>query len=73
MFVPVQVVVYSNAQVFGRRYSANYLIIHQMGEACICIYVICKINSQKRPDLVPNDLEAVSLEIRQENSQSFIT
>jgi hypothetical protein len=27
---------------------------------------------QKRPDLVPNDLEAVSLEVRQANSQSFI-
>ena len=30
------------------------------------------INYLKRPDLVPNSLEAVSLEIKQENSQSFI-
>ena len=33
---------------------------------------MCNINYQNRPDLVPNDLEAISLEIKQENSQSFI-
>ena len=38
----------------------------------VCIYIRCNINYQKRPDLVPNDLEAVSLEVRQANSQSFI-
>ena len=38
----------------------------------VCIYIRCNINYQKRPDLVPNDLEAVSLEVKQANSQSFI-
>ncbi len=39
----------------------------------VCMYVRCNINYQKRPDLVPNDLEAVSLEVQQANtSQSFI-
>ena len=38
----------------------------------VCIYARCNINYQKRPDLVPNDLEAISLEIKQANSQSFI-
>ena len=38
----------------------------------VCIYIRCNINYQKRPDLVPNDLEAVSIEVRQANSQSFI-
>ena len=36
------------------------------------MYVRCHINYRKRPDLVPNDLEAVSLEVKQANSQSFI-
>ena len=34
----------------------------------VCIYARCNINYLKRPDLVPNDLEAVSLEIKQSNS-----
>ena len=38
----------------------------------VCIYVRCHVNYQKRPDLVPNGLEAVCLEVRQANSQSFI-
>ena len=38
----------------------------------VCIYIRCNINYQKRPDQVSNDLEAVSLEVRQANSQSFI-
>ena len=38
----------------------------------VCMYARCNINYQKRPDLVPNDLEAISLEIKQANSQSFI-
>ena len=38
----------------------------------VCMYARCNINYQNRPDLVPNDLEAISLEIKQANSQSFI-
>ena len=38
----------------------------------VCIYTRSNINYLKRPDLVPNDLEAISLEIKQANSQSFI-
>ena len=38
----------------------------------VCIYARCNINYLKRLDLVPNSLEAVSLEIKQANSQSFI-
>ena len=41
-------------------------------EGGVCIYARCNINYIKRPDLVPNSLEAVSLEIKQANSQSFI-
>jgi hypothetical protein len=38
----------------------------------VCIYLKCHVNYQKRVDLVPNNIEAVCLEIRQANSQSFI-
>jgi exonuclease III len=38
----------------------------------VCIYVRCHINYENRPDLVPTDLEAVCVEIKQANSQSFI-
>ena len=45
---------------------------NRMGEVFTCMYAGCNINYQKRPDLVPNDLEAISLEIKQANIQSFI-
>ena len=38
----------------------------------VCMYARYNKNYQKRPDVVPYDLEAISLEIKQENSQSFI-
>ena len=38
----------------------------------VCIYVRCHVNYENRPDLIPNDLEAVCLEIKQANSKSFI-
>ena len=38
----------------------------------VCIYVRCHVNYETRPDLIPNDLEAVCLEIKQANSKSFI-
>ena len=38
----------------------------------VCIYVRCHVNYENRPDLIPNDLEAVCLEIKQANSTSFI-
>ena len=34
----------------------------------VCIYIRCHVNYNKRFDLVPTDLEAVCLEIRQANS-----
>lgn len=36
----------------------------------VCIYVRCDINDLKRPDLVPNDLEAIFVKIKQENIAS---
>ena len=30
----------------------------------VCIYDMCHVNYENRPDLIPNDLEAVSLEIK---------
>ena len=42
--------------------------IERGGGGGVCIYARCNINYLKRPDLVPNDLEAVSLEIKQSNS-----
>ena len=38
----------------------------------VCIYVRCYINYKNRPDLIPKDLEAISLEIKQVKSKSFI-
>ena len=38
----------------------------------VCIYERCHVNYEKRPDLVPNNLEAVCLEIKQANSQFYI-
>ena len=40
--------------------------------AGVCIYVRCHVNYENRPDLTPNDLEAVCLEVKQANSRSFI-
>jgi exonuclease III len=37
----------------------------------VCTYVRCHVNYENRPDLIPNDLEAVCLEIKQANSKSF--
>ena len=37
-----------------------------------CIYVRCRVNYENRPDLIPKDVKAVSLEIKQANSKSFI-
>ncbi len=36
----------------------------------VCMYV--SINYQKRPDLVPNDLEAVSLEVKQAKTENLL-
>ena len=36
------------------------------------MYIRCHVNSETRLDLVPPDLEAVCVEIRQANIQSFI-
>ena len=33
---------------------------------------MCHVNYEDRPDLIPNDLEAVYLEIKQANSKYFI-
>ena len=38
----------------------------------VCIYIRRHINYENRPDLVPTGLEAVCVEIKQANSQSFI-
>ena len=38
----------------------------------VCIYVTCNVNYQNRPDLVPNGLEAVCVEIKLTNTQSFV-
>jgi hypothetical protein len=38
----------------------------------VCVYVRCHVNYENRLDLIPNDLEAVCLEIKQANSKSFI-
>ena len=38
----------------------------------VCIYIRCHVNYTLRSDLVPTDLEAVSVETNQANSQSFI-
>ena len=40
------------------------------GGVCMCIR--CHVNYENRPDLIPNDLEAICLEIKQANSKSFI-
>jgi hypothetical protein len=39
---------------------------------CVCMYIRCHVNYENRPDLVPPDLEAVCVEIKHANSQSFI-
>ena len=41
-------------------------------EGGVCIYIRCHVNYENRPDLIPNDLEALCLEIKQANSRSFI-
>ena len=38
----------------------------------VCMYIRCHVNYENRPDLIPNDLEAICLEIKQANSKSFI-
>ena len=38
----------------------------------VCIYTRSNINYLKRPDLVPNDHGAISLEIKSASSQAFI-
>ena len=38
----------------------------------VYISIGCHVNYENRPDLIPNDLEAVCLEIKQANSRSFI-
>ena len=36
------------------------------------MYIRCHVNYENRPDLIPNDLEVICLEIKQANSKSFI-
>ena len=38
----------------------------------VCMYIRCHVNYENRPELVPSDPEAVCVEIKQANSQSFI-
>ena len=38
----------------------------------VCIYVRCNLNYENCSDLVPNGLEAVCVEIKPTNTQSFI-
>ena len=38
----------------------------------VCMYIRRHVNYENCPDLVPTDLEAVCVEIKQANSQSFI-
>ena len=38
----------------------------------VCMYIRCHVNYENRPDLIPYDLEAICLEIKQANSKSFI-
>ena len=37
----------------------------------VCMYIRCHVNYENRPDLIPNDLEAICFEIKQANSKSF--
>jgi hypothetical protein len=38
----------------------------------VCVYVRCHVNYENRPDLIPNDLETVCLEMKQASSKSVI-
>ena len=38
----------------------------------VCMYIRCHVSHENRPGLVPSDLQAVCVEIKQANSQSFI-
>ena len=68
-----------NETRLGSSISDDLVSIEGYDELCtdrkrngVCIYVRCHVNYENRPDLVPNDLEAVCLEIKQANSRSFI-